>query len=370
LIKVKRLRNQFATCQFPARHLARQLFGTSLVLSLLALSVATTPAKAPATKDPTLYANDKDEGSSLSISLDAPEGVVLKAVADVAGDGIIHGTYAYEKDQTFTGANISKTSAYYGKWTGAGKVFYKEYPDALAPRHFRESADMGTVYVRYVVDAVSAKRTHIQIDAIFVEDGRKKAHPSDGTVETSEFKEIQDRVREVQNGEQRSARDERSIPRANLGAQDAAARESSSRDSDTYTQSDEASGAIRPHIDTRTDTRAAAAPAAAGASRGSTAASSPVADERQEEIDRLDSAESSVRNLQQQIDNLRHDLEVKVKVSPTQLKTAPFESAANLQKVTSDAPLLIVVVTPYWYGVETTDGQHGWVRREQVEPMP
>lgn len=299
---------------------------------------------------------------------------MLKAVADVAADGIIHGTYAYEKDQTFTGANVSKTSAYYGKWTGAGKVFYKEYPDALAPRHFRESADMGTVYVRYVVDAVSAKRTHIQIDAIFVEDGRKKAHPSDGTVETSEFKEIQDRVREVQNGEQRTARDERSIPRANLGAQDAAARESSSRDSDTYTQSDEASGAIRPHIDTRTDTRTdtrpAAAPAVAGASRSSTAASSPAADERQEEIDRLDSAESSVRNLQQQIDNLRHDLEVRVKASPTQLKTAPFESAANLQKVTSDAPLLIVVVTPYWYGVETTDGQHGWVRREQVEPMP
>jgi hypothetical protein len=327
-------------------------------------------AAAPGTRgDDRADDKDQDEGSSLSIILDAPEGVVLKAVGDVAADGIIHGTYAYEKDQTFTGANISKTSTYYGKWTGPGKVFYKEHPDALAPRHFKQSADMGTVYVRYVVKEASATRTHIQIDAIFVEDGRKKAHPSDGTVETSEFKEIQDRVREVQNGQQRSAVDERKIPRANLEAQAAAAGESSSRDSDTYTQSDEASGAIQPHIDTRA-TSAGAAPGATAPARGAAVAGSPPVDERQEESDRLDSAESSVRNLQQQIDNLRHDLEVRVKASPTQLKTAPFESAANLQKVTSDAPLLIVVVTPYWYGVETTDGQHGWVRREQVEPMP
>jgi hypothetical protein len=27
-------------------------------------------------------------------------------------------------------------------------------------------------------------------------------------------------------------------------------------------------------------------------------------------------------------------------------------------------------VTPYWYGVETTDGQHGWIKRQQLEPLP
>jgi len=28
------------------------------------------------------------------------------------------------------------------------------------------------------------------------------------------------------------------------------------------------------------------------------------------------------------------------------------------------------VVTKYWYGVETTDGQRGWVHHSQVEPLP
>jgi len=311
---------------------------------------------------------DKDEGATLSINIDAPEGVVLKAVGDIVDDGIVHGTYEYdkEKDQDLTGANSSKTSAFYGKWDGGGKVFYKEHTDTLAPRHFKEAADTGTVYVRYVVKSLSATRTHIQIDAVFVEDARRKVHPSDGSVETSEFREIQDRVRELQNGEQRNARDEREIPRANLNAQAAAAHESSSRDSDTYTQSDEESGAIRPHVSTPpAPVAAVAAPAAR-----SSVASNPEEDARQDEISRLDSAESSVRNLQQQIDDLRHDLEVRVKAGPAELKSAPFENSANLQKVTPDADLLVVVVTPYWYGVETTDGQHGWLRRDQVEPLP
>jgi SH3-like domain-containing protein len=32
----------------------------------------------------------------------------------------------------------------------------------------------------------------------------------------------------------------------------------------------------------------------------------------------------------------------------------------------SKTPVLILVLTPNWYGVETTDGHHGWIRRSQV----
>jgi hypothetical protein len=27
-------------------------------------------------------------------------------------------------------------------------------------------------------------------------------------------------------------------------------------------------------------------------------------------------------------------------------------------------------VTPYWFGVETEDGQHGWLLRAQLEALP
>jgi len=32
--------------------------------------------------------------------------------------------------------------------------------------------------------------------------------------------------------------------------------------------------------------------------------------------------------------------------------------------------LLILISTPYWYGIETHDGQHGWVSRDQLEQLP
>jgi hypothetical protein len=297
---------------------------------------------------------DKEEGASLTVQLDAPEAMVLKAVKDIADDGIVHGTYAYEKDQTFTGAELVPTTTYYGKWTGDGTAFYKVREDSLAPRHFKESADVGTIFIRYVVKGVSAARTRLQIDAVFVEDARRKAHASDGSVETSEFSEIQLRVRELQHAGEVDAS---KIPRPNLRAQEAAARESSSK----VTEGDEESGATMPHIATRSS--------AAGAAAAAGTPAAPV-DAREQEVERLDSAESSLRSLQQQLQDLKHDMEVRVRAANTDMKSAPFETATPLQKVGPDATLLIVIVTPYWYGVETTDGQHGWVRKDQVEPLP
>jgi hypothetical protein len=29
-----------------------------------------------------------------------------------------------------------------------------------------------------------------------------------------------------------------------------------------------------------------------------------------------------------------------------------------------------VITSPYWFGVETHDGQHGWVLRDQLEMLP
>jgi len=58
-----------------------------------------------------------------------------------------------------------------------------------------------------------------------------------------------------------------------------------------------------------------------------------------------------------------------VKGPNTELKSAPFHSASKLQSLSAGSEVVILIVTPYWYGVETTDGHRGWLRHDQVEPF-
>ena len=187
---------------------------------------------------------------------------------------------------------------------GPGTVFYKVLTGALAPRHFLDSTDIGTITVRYVVQADDEARTRLRVDAVFIEDGRRKAHLSDGSVETSESKAIQDKLQEIQLAEQK------------------AAEELKSRQEN------------------------AAAEAIAQRTR----------QERQEEAARLDTAQSSIRGLEQRLHDLQHQAELRVKESNTPLKSAPFQKAADLQSLGAYTELVVLIVTPYWYGVETTDG--------------
>ncbi|MGB9256077.1 MAG: hypothetical protein WCC25_14655, partial [Candidatus Korobacteraceae bacterium] len=59
-----------------------------------------------------------------------------------------------------------------------------------------------------------------------------------------------------------------------------------------------------------------------------------------------------------------------VREQGAQLKSAPFHSAAILESVPAQSEVLIVVVSPYWYGVETDDGHRGWIHHSQLEPLP
>jgi hypothetical protein len=52
------------------------------------------------------------------------------------------------------------------------------------------------------------------------------------------------------------------------------------------------------------------------------------------------------------------------------LKSAPFRTASTLQSLTTGTEVLILISTPYWYGVETRDGQHGWISRDLLEQLP
>src|ERR1700720_3629104 len=134
---------------------------------------------------------------------------VLQALQEVLQDQTIHGTQVFDRESTLTGAIVVQSTPFFAPWKGAGKVFYKIRADAIAPRHFQESADRGTIAVRYVVTSVSPERTRLRIDAIFVETAHRAVHPSDGTVESSEYKVIQDHLQAIQFAVQQAAESRR-----------------------------------------------------------------------------------------------------------------------------------------------------------------
>jgi len=262
----------------------------------------------------TVASGQKKSDSTLLIELPAPEGEVLQAVRTIAEDGIIHGTQVFAREPILDGAAPALEVPYFGKWQGGGHAFYKVRTQAISPQHFKASADMGTISVRYVVEGLSAMNTKLQIDAVFVESGGR-ACQSDGSVETSEFREIQDKIRAIE-----------------------------------YEKRKDAEGL-----------KARAAIEAANASPEH---------QRALEISRLQSAETGLQSLQTRYHDLQHQLEVRVKDPGTELKSAPFHSATVMRRLDAHAELLILIVTPHWYGIETTDGAHGWISREVVEPLP
>jgi len=240
---------------------------------------------------------------------------VLQALQEVLQDQTIHGTQMFDREPTLTGAIAVKSTSLFEPWKGEGKVFYKIRTSAIAPRHFLESADQGTIAVRYVVTSVSPERTRLRIDAIFVETAHRAVHASDGTVESSECKVIQERLQAIQFAEQEAADAQRRRESVDLARQ-------------TF---------IR---------------------------------QREDEAALLAAAQSSVQDLEQRVNSMRHEIERRVKAPGASLKAAPFGSAANVANLSAYTEVVIVIVTPHWYGVETPSGLRGWLPLDQMEILP
>ena len=293
----------------------RQRFLASLNHSVLCLSFLLVVGAATLASPTPRQSHDKkaDVPEGFAIDLKASEADVTKAVQYVMQDQIIHGTQVYAREDELTDAEAATSSPYYGTWTGEGHVFYKIRRDALAPRHFKNSTDVGAITVRYIVLGVAPNRTHLQIDAVFIEDGSKRVHESDTTVETSEFAEVQAQIVRLQREEREAAL--------------ASERQQHVRDVQAN------------------------------------------AKERTAEATRLQDAETSLKGLQLRAHELEHDAEVRVK-DTADLKSAPFERAATIGSVPANSDVLVEIITPYWYGVETADGHRGWLRHDQVEPVP
>lgn len=268
-------------------------------------------------------------GEGLIVNVPYAEAEVLKAVDDVVQNGKIRGTKEYAKDEFVGNATPVESSSMFPAWTDGGKVFYKERLHALDPRNFKESNDVGTLAVRYVVMRQDEKHTVVRVDAIFVEEFRHKAHASDGSVENAEYKEIHDRLEAMQLMKDQTA---------------------------------EAEKQKQEEAQKKFESSSAEAPAAVVEPTTGSNASKP------EETVISDS--SSIADLKKKVHELSQLTQRRVKGTGTSLKSAPFHTAADLQPLSAGAEVLIVISTPYWYGVETHGGQHGWVFRDDVEELP
>jgi hypothetical protein len=320
--------------------------------------------------------NKLSYGEGLAVNIPAPESEVEQAVEDVVQNGVIRGTKEYNKDEFVGGAKPATSSRVFPAWTEGGKVFYKVREQALDPRNFKDSSDSGTLVVRYVVQAQGEKNTVLRIDALFKEDFRHIVHQSDGSVENAEYQDIREHVDAVelmkrQNVEAEKERQEELAKRRNHAMQ--------------------ADGQAGPQTGPLQSSSQAAVPAPEiredGASTGGTQAvgqnlsgqnssdqNSPGQGLPNQGSSDQSSSTQSVpeqtvpgQSLEERVKSLRRQVERVVKSPGAPLKSAPFHTASSLQSLPTGTEVLIVISTPYWYGVETHEGQHGWIMRDELE---
>ena len=265
---------------------------------------------------------------SFTIDVDKPFDRVVTVVEEVARGGVIRGTFEYAGDEQLEGAKFSLTSKLFSAWDSGGEIFYKFREKTLAPKHFIESNDVGTVAVRYVVQNIGPSSTRLTIDAVFVENGGHHPHPSDGYVETCEFAEI---------GKRLKAFDQAATPGS----------------SSEFSSSKEA----QPRVD---------------ANAPGTASSAPDDIQRAiaEQKAQLAAETANLEKLEDQTRQIRTSEFVRVRRERAELKASPYAHARVIEALKQGQPLTILSKSTYWLRVRSEDGQEGWLHHSAVEVQP
>jgi len=328
---------------------ARSLFG---LLPVPIVLLAATLAAAGGGKDKLSY------GEGLIVNIPLPESEVAQVVEDIAQNGVIRGTKEYNKDEFVGGAKAATSSKVFPAWNEGGKVFYKVREEALDPRNFKDSGDVGTLVVRYVVQPQGEKNTVLRIDALFAEDFRKVVHQSNGSVEGAEYKDIQEHLEaiEVMKKQTEEAKQERQ--------EHLARKQNPTRQGDwPPSASQSSSAADAPVADSESRESAANSASHPDAIQSSVAAPP----EETASAQKLSGQSLSGQSLEEHVKDLRKQVERLVRPPGAPLKSAPFHTASTLETLTTGTEVLILIYTPYWYGVETHEGQHGWIPRDELE---
>jgi hypothetical protein len=331
-------------------------FGLRLAIPTL-LSIALPLASSG--KDKIAY------GEGLIVNIPMPVAEVQTVIEDVAENGVIRGTKEYNKDEFVGGAVAANSPRVFPPWTEQGKVFYKVRLNALDPRNFKDGGDVGTLEVRYVVSPQGDKNTVLRIDALFQEDFRRVVHQSNGSVETSEYKDIREHldtieVMKQQNIEAEKERQEALARKQNRPMQSMT---QSNTVQSNMAQSDSSSSSSSQTAPTET---AQNVPQTAEARMEATRVEVPVSAETAPPP----ASGEQLLTMEQRVKALRKEISRSVKSPGSPLKSAPFHTAGTLQLLPPGTEVLILINTPYWYGVETHEGQHGWILRDDLEQQP
>jgi hypothetical protein len=288
---------------------------------------------------PPLHAREKEKlayGEGLIVNVPYSEAEVEQVVQDVVQNGIIRGTKEYNKDENVGGAKAADSTRVFPLWTEGGKVFYKVRLQALDPRNFKDSGDVGTLAVRYVLQPQGDKNTVLRINAVFVEDFRRTVHASNGSVESSEYKDIRDHLDGLDLMKQQAAEAEKERPLSK----------------------EPSPATIREAAPATQPTAASAVVATEGLAGNAGPATQPP------------SEAAPGQTLEQHVQDLRRQVERLVRAPGAPLKSAPFHTATTLSPLPTGTEVLVLISTPYWYGVETRAGQHGWMSRDDLELLP
>lgn len=262
---------------------------------------------------------------TFSIDLEESFDKVVNAVREIATDGVILGTFEYKDAQELPDAEAAAPCPFFKPWTGSGEVLCKVRRKAISPAHFIGSNDLGTVAVRYVVQPQGPNSTRLLIDATFVEDARHRQHPSDGSVETSEFGVIQQRLRPAEKT--------------------AAGGISSSRANSPRPSTEQA-----PPVDAGKDS----------------ALQRAILEQRTE----LDKANANLEQVHGRLQQLKATTTAHIVAARAELKALPYSHSASIHVLEKGQEVIILMKTAYWYRVRSTDGQEGWIYHADLEAQP
>lgn len=319
-------------------------------------------------------------GEGLIVNIPLPESEVAQVVKDASQNIIIRGRKEYNKDEYVAGAIAVLSTPVFPKWAEMGKVFYRVRKEALDPRNFKDSGDVGTLAMRYVVNPQGDRNTVLGIYAIFVEDFRRIAHLSNVSGESAEYyTDVQDRLASINlvkketeealgTKREHFAKEMSSTDSAVSSSNDMSSSDvSSSKDKDLDKDKDKEILSTPPSTVIASDSTNARNPSvqkmaaqAMPAAASPSTAMPPVPSKYEE----------SGETLEQRVAGLRRQVERLVMKPGAPPKSAPFHTASTLKSLEPGAEVLILISTMYWYGVETRDGEHGWIRRDQLEQLP
>jgi Bacterial SH3 domain len=248
-----------------------------------------------------------------TVELNTPPDTVLQIVRGVASDSIIRGTSMYSKEIDLEDADFAKSSSVLPAAPGAGQVFYKVKSKVLSPEHFPASSDMGTVTVRYVVEAVNPQRTHLAIDAVFVTDAGHHLYASDGSVETAEYAEIITQIKALDAPKVRHHNPQ----------------------------------AVANPVDETLGLR------------------NKLADEQS----RLADSRAVEKKLQDRVKQLQFNTQGRIRGQAIPLKASPYDHSTTVLSLEKGLTVTVLTTTKYWYRVRTAKGDEGWIYYAFLEPL-